>query len=161
MSIGFPRRACTTDIPHSFVGTSQYRRVQLIVTHFIYCGGKNVAFSFFTRFSLSNLCLPRVPSYFSSCSPPAPSLSIPTPLPHSRWRSFFLTPSRFFCRFFSSFYSAGRIFLVFRPLVPRLPSLSLSRPSLGFFPVGARPRASKSFLFRPRGGKRLRPEGIQ
>lgn len=44
-----PRPPCITDIPHSCAaGTSQYRRVQLIVTHFIYRGGKNVAFPFST-----------------------------------------------------------------------------------------------------------------
>lgn len=53
MSIGFPRSPCTTDIPHSFAGgISQYRRVQLIVTHFIYWNGKNVAFSPFLFFFL-------------------------------------------------------------------------------------------------------------
>lgn len=55
MSIGFPRSPCTTDIPHSFAGgISQYRRVQLIVTHFIYWNGKNVAFPPFLFFSSSS-----------------------------------------------------------------------------------------------------------
>lgn len=72
---------------------------------------------------------------FPRISPPPPpptilllSLSLPPPL--SFPRSFFLTPSRFFCRFFSSLSRPGRIFLVFRPLVPRLPPRA---SPLGFF----------------------------
>lgn len=101
MSIGFPRSPCTTDIPHSFAGgISQYRRVQLIVTHFIYWNGKNVAFPPFLFFSSScdlfslalpyTILLPPFSLHFSLVSPRISSLST-----SSCSNFFFLSSSRF------------------------------------------------------------------
>lgn len=109
MSIGFPRSPCTTDIPHSFAGgISQYRRVQLIVTHFIYWNGKNVAFPPFLFFSSScdlfslalpyTILLPPFSLHFSLVSPRISSLST------SSCSNFFFLSSSRFQSFLSSFF---------------------------------------------------------
>ena len=118
MSIGFPRLPCTTDIPHSFAGTSQYRRVQLIVTHFIYWRGKNVAFPF----------LPASPASYNFSLPLSLSLSLFLPFlfifPSFRRISFLSLPIShrivplsfiwFFCHSF--FLSFSFLFPWFRTL---------------------------------------------
>ena len=156
MSIGFPRLPCTTDIPHSFAGTSQYRRVQLIVTHFIYWRGKNVAFPF----------LPASPASYNFSLPLSLSLSLSFSLFSSSFPRFvvflsflflYLTESFLLVSFDSfvilSFFPSRSYFLGFEHsraptpgfFFPTLNFLLFSALSLGFFPVCARPRASKSF----------------
>lgn len=147
MSIGFPRSPCTTDIPHSFAGgISQYRRVQLIVTHFIYWNGKNVAFPPFLFFSSScdlfslalpyTILLPPFSLHFSLVSPRISSLST-----SSCSNFFFLSSSRF--QSFLSFFFPSIFIPHLLVSTTRVPVHSFFPPSL-LFPLTFRSNSFRS-----------------
>lgn len=172
MSIGFPRSPCTTDIPHSFAGgISQYRRVQLIVTHFIYWNGKNVAFPPFLFFSSScdlfslalpyTILLPPFSLHFSLVSPRISSLST------SSCSNFFFLSSSRFQSFLSSFFFPFYFhppppgFDHSRARTPFLPSPPLFYSLLpsARIPFAQREGREASKSFSPDGT--IAPEGIQ
>lgn len=170
MSIGFPRSPCTTDIPHSFAGgISQYRRVQLIVTHFIYWNGKNVAFPPFLFFSSScdlfslalpyTILLPPFSLHFSLVSPRISSLST------SSCSNFFFLSSSRFQSFLSSFFFPSIFIphlLVSTTRVPVHPFFPLPFYSLlpsARIPFAQREGREASKSFSPDGT--IAPEGIQ